>query len=391
MEETSFGDSFRSESKSPQSLLEKVSPFFPNKVLTVVSNRTQKTKLKYFYDFTDSSSWWSKPGASDTFHPQSLVRDTYGYFAILNTPTINRNWKFSTLPEESIEHQEDSSDPRVSSSLFALDPLHKFPVPIGCLEEEFELFFHSDPLASYRPHTPTGGKAGRFFTLDPEVWANKNLVRVEGSTLLPSLEFKTRKAAVGGLSVLDMLKSLNDRSRPLLENWNKEFVWDKVEGIKKVEVEDIESAVGSLTLEESISKEDLRDELLLRTRVSELAITLLNHQHGILKAEHVEIKSCLRAYFLSLVGPKKNPRLAESLLQSRFSSPNLFGKIPESFIHKIHWDQMFAGFSPPNGLIIPDPSKRKKFLVAPSDNRGSVRSVERSFSQRPSNRQRGGR
>ena len=110
VDEIPFGDSVRTESRSPQSLLEKVGPCFQGKVKKVVIQSSQKTKFKYFFDFSDNSGWWSKPEALDTYHPMSAVRDTYGYFSVLNAPTIHRNWKFTTLPEESIEQEDENGE-----------------------------------------------------------------------------------------------------------------------------------------------------------------------------------------------------------------------------------------------------------------------------------------
>ena len=235
-----------------------------------------------------------------------------------------------------------------------------------------------------------GGKAGRYFEIDSTVFSNRSYVKVEGSTLLPSLEFKTRRAATGGLSVLDMLRHLNSRSRPLLENWNKEFVWDKLEGVKRTEEGDLETAVSNLTLEESVSKEDLRDELL-RTRVADLAIALLNYQHRILMAEHVEIKCALRSMFLSSINQGKNFTLAEALSLSRLSTPQLFGELPESYRHRLVMDNpKFPGFTVPEGLTFTEPSCRKKFQSSPSGNRGAPRGIRASFSQRRTGK-RGGR
>ena len=157
VDEIPFGDSVRTESKSPQSLLEKVGPCFQGKVKKVVIQSSQKTKFKYFFDFSDTSGWWSKPEARDTYHPQSAVRDTYGYFSVLNAPTIHRNWKFSTLPEESIEQEDENGQPKERNSAPSMDPLHKPPVPIECLEKDFESFFKADPLAVYKTHVTGGG------------------------------------------------------------------------------------------------------------------------------------------------------------------------------------------------------------------------------------------
>ena len=77
------------------------------------------------------------------------------------------------------------------------------------------------------------GTEGRYLTVDPTVFPRTKYVKNDGHTILPSLEFKTRKALMDGHSAADMLRQQNAKTRPLLVNWDKAYVWDSKERLKK--------------------------------------------------------------------------------------------------------------------------------------------------------------
>ena len=86
---------------------------------------------------------------------------------MLNTPTINKFWSFSSLPEVS-ELDEDET-PASKSLLKKMDSLHRPAVPVEYLDEDLEKFLSSNPLADWRSQVQ-GGTEGRYLSVDPTVF-----------------------------------------------------------------------------------------------------------------------------------------------------------------------------------------------------------------------------
>ena len=216
-----------------------------------------------------------------------------------------------------------------------------------------------------------GCNSGKYLSLDPNVFRNVQNVKFEGHTLLPSLELKNRKAVLSSLPVIDMLKHLNVRTRSLLENWDKPLLWDSTVGLLETS-EESASDSPNLPLSETITKDQLRDELRLRTWGADAAVGLLDHQTKILIAQSAEIKIMLRTLLMEKFDHSSNQRLSEALAKSRLSSPGLFGKIPESFAHKLEQAQPFPSFKAPEVVLFSGPpnGKSKKFQGVPSGSRG---------------------
>ena len=127
-----------------------------------------------------------------------------------------------------------------------------------------------------------------------------------------------------------------------------------------------------LTLEESVSKEDLIQELYVRSKLTGLAISQLDHQSNLIIAQQAEIKLMLRDLFFKQKH-QSNSTLVEALQRSRISVPDLFGPVPDWYIHKIrHFN--FAGLHAPWVFSLSGPSakgkKSHKFPAGPSGYRG---------------------
>ena len=376
----SFGDEVRQDPKTLQGLFEKLRPFLPEKIkpVTVTSAHTTTRVLKYFFNFSDSDGYWSSP------KPLKNGKDKFGYFKVLRAPTINKGWVFSSLPVETVEQGvETAEDPERQVKL--TDKLQKSQ-PVECVDEEFNAFFAAASLTETKPNVSGCSNSTRFLTLEPDVFRNVEFVKFEGHTLLPSLELKNRKAALSCLPVVDLLKQMNLRSKSILENWDKPLAWDSVVGLLDPSEESSEDSP-ILPLSDSITKEELRDELRLRTWGAESAISLLDHATKVLIAQHAELKLMLRSLFMEKVKQGANQRLSQALVNSRLSSPGLFGNIPESYSLKLeNGHHEFPSFEAPDYVGFSGPAHaRKKFQNTPSGSRG-VSSNGRGKKRHPTNK-----
>ena len=86
-------------------------------------------------------------------------------------------------------------------------------------------------MADYKSQVP-GQQDGRFLEVDPEVFRNSRFVKWDAHTMLPSLDLKARVAARDTFFTLDMLKAQEEKTKPLLVNWENPCVWDKYIGLK---------------------------------------------------------------------------------------------------------------------------------------------------------------
>ena len=370
----SFGDEVRQDPKTLQGLFEKLRPFLPEKIKSVTVTRAQTTTrlLKYFFNFGDLDSFWGKPNPL-------IAGDKYGSFKVLRAPTINKGWVFSSLPVETVEQGGEATEDQ--ERVIRLSEKLQRAQPVECVDEEFNAFFAAASLTETKPDVPGCNNYSRYLTLEPDVFRNVQYVKFDGHTLLPSLELKTRKAVLSALPAIDLLKDMNLRSKSLMENWDKPLAWDSKLGLLDPSEEPSEDSLIPL-LSESITKEQLRDELRLRTWGADASLGLLDNSMKILIAEHAEIKIMLRSLFMERVKHSSNQRLSEALVKSRLSSPGLFGKIPDTYSQKLEKDGHpggnFPSFQAPECVLFsgPPPGK-KKFQSTPSVNRG-VSSLGRS-------------
>ena len=135
-------------------------PFLPEKIKTVTVNRSNKQFLKYFFEFYDSDGFWSKP------NPLTDVRDTYGYFSVLKAPTISKGWGFSSLPAESVEPEDDTTEEK-DRQIKQVESLQR-PLPVECVDEEFNSFFAAASLTETKADVP-GCNSGKYLSLDSNV------------------------------------------------------------------------------------------------------------------------------------------------------------------------------------------------------------------------------
>ena len=139
-----------------------------------------------------------------------------------------------------------------------------------------------------------------------------------------------------------------------------------------------------MTLEATVSKEDLIEEHHMRSRLIDLVFAQLVHQGKLLVALESEVKLTVRDLFLyRSLKPDSNKVLLGALQNSRISVPELFGPIPESYKYKIAHQNKFDSLSPPGSFSISGPLlKKKNFPARPSGNRGSDSFARQSSRQR---------
>ena len=74
-----------------------------------------------------------------------------------------------------------------------------------------------------------------------------------------------------------MLRVQSDKAKSLLVNWNKQFVCWRQSGLHRNENGELVAALDGITLEASVSSDDLIEEHHKRSRLSDLAIFQLDH------------------------------------------------------------------------------------------------------------------
>ena len=193
-----------------------------------------------------------------------------------------------------------------------------------------EKFLDADPIFAYRNRTDDA--KGYYLTLDSNLFT-KSEVKWEGSLLLSSLEFKNRIMTKCVFSAISVNKDSIDRSSDLLKNWDSPVQWTN-EGLSLNEDGKAVLHSEGVLLKDSISKEDLRDELLISNSALKLSNAALQKSIIALKAQNTEIRWKLRKNVLAY-GDEANQELRNMLKFSRFSVPSLFGPVPIDLLHKI--------------------------------------------------------
>ena len=376
-EEVPFGVRVASEPLTHQAILEQLSPFYPQ-IRRVRNSVTQRVSFEYVYDHSEQEGFWSVPKPR-FYHPVTNVLDKYGYFGVLYTPTINKNWTFTTKPLMTEEQEEDPQVRKAAER--TMDTLYKSAVPGRCADEEMENFLSSNPFADWR--TQMHGQAdGRYLSVDPDIFPSVPFIKWDAPTLLPSIEYKARLAAKDNFSAVDMLRAQNEKVKGLLLNWNNPVVWNRHSGVQKDEQGELVAAIEGMTLESTVSKEELLEEHHMRSRLIDLVLAQLVHQGKILVALESEVKLTVRDLFLfRQLKQGSNKVLLNALQNSRISVPELFGPLPESDKYKIGHNDKFDHLSPPSSFSISGPLHRKKFRKGPSGNGGSSSSARQSSSR----------
>ena len=353
-------------------MLEQLKPFYPQ-IRRVQNLATQRVSYEYAYSFSDPDGFWSIPSPT-LHHPITDKMDSYGYFGVLSTPTINRHWSFTTKSLRSEADEEDSQVQAEKPVPRSFDALVKPAVPSSCVSEDMESFLSSGPLAEWKTQVH-GQPVGRYLSVDPEIFQQTSFIKWDAHTLLPSIDYKARLVARDTFSALDMLRAQEDKTRELLVNWNKPYVWNREKGVERDELGELVEAAEGLTLEESVSKEDLRTELHMRSRLNNLVISQLVHQSKVIVALQSEVRLQLRELFLyKTLNASSNKTLLSVLQNSRISVPSLFGPVPDYYKHKITHHGDFPSLKPPVAFRISGPLPKKKFPGGPSGNRGFISS-----------------
>ena len=214
--------------------------------------------------------------------------------------------------------------------------------------------------------------SGRYLKVDEDLFQQNSFVKCDNHSLIPSLEYKTRLLAKDSFSALDMLRAQEAKTRPLLENWNSPGVWVPKSGVSKEENGDLTAPEDGSLLADSVTKEDLLNELHNRSDLNSLAIAQLDHQSKLVIAMHAELKLHMREVFLSNDMPhSSNNTLIEAVRNSRISVPRLFGPVPNLYRDKVlDYPNSFKPFRPPTLLKFLAPVKKNTFRGKPYVPRG---------------------
>ena len=333
------------ESKVTQDVLKRLKDFY-TQVKKVRNSSSGATSYAYDFDLSFRDGFWSTPNPTLT-NTKAKEMDAFGSFKNLVAPTISKYWSFSSKPrlEEVDEEEDQEQEERPPKNL---DALAKSVVPGRCRDPKLESFLSGKPLAEWSNSVPKT-TPGRFLEVDEDIFKNTKYVRWEAHTLMPSVEYKARLIAKDSFSALDMLRAQEAKTRPLLENWNRPGVWVPQTGVSKEENGDLTAPEDGSLLAESVSKEDLLNELHNRSDLNSLAISQLDHQSKVIIALHSELKLQMRDSFLFNAMPSSsNNTLVEAVKNSRISVPQLFGPVPNQYRDKVlDYPNVFTPLRPP--------------------------------------------
>ena len=352
----SFQDSVAAHSSAPKDVLCRLSKIYGDKIKHVRDSITNEFSYVYDFQVPRDNSFWATPEVS-------LPLDEHGTFKILEAPSINRNWSYSAEPqlEEVVEGVVYPPGPKPERSM---DALAKPAVPGRCADKDIDIFLSSKPLTKYaNNHAETG--SGRHLEVDPEVFPGHRFLSCDNENLIPSLEHKSRLLARDGFAALDMVRAQEDKTKLLFSNWNSPGVWHQEKGVLTNEDGSLVVPENGATLAESVTKEDLLQELYNKADLSKLVIRNLEHLTKLAIASHAESKLFMREIVLFNALPSdSNLQLIESVRNTQLSSPLLFGPIPNSFRDKIksfHVNGVFKPFAPPSEIRFQAPVKKHTF------------------------------
>ena len=367
MEIPTFGNQVANESKVPQDVLKRLRDFYPQ-IKKVRNSQSGATSYAYDFDLSVPDGFWSTPNPTLTNKDKEL--DAFGSFKNLVAPTISKHWSFSSKPRlEEVDEEEDQEQEEKPPK--NMDALAKSVVPGRCSEPMLEAFLSGKPLAEWSNSVPKTSP-GRFLEVDENLFQNTKYVRCDTHTLIPSVEYKARLIAKDSFSSLDMLRAQEAKTRPLLENWNSPGVWVPKTGVSKEENGDLTAPEDGSLLADSVSKEDLLNELHNRSDLTNLTISQMDHQSKLIIALHAELKLQMRESFLFNAMPSSsNNTLVEAVRNSRMSVPQLFGPVPNQFRDKVlDYPNVFTPLRPPALVKFSGPIKKKTFRRRPFGSRG---------------------
>ena len=384
----SFQDTIASHSTAPQDVLSRLSKMYSTKIKELSNTITRDQSFVYDFDVPRENTFWATPKAA-------IPSDEFGTFKILESPNISKNWSYSTEPQFEEVVEGGVYPPGVKTDRY-MDALAKPAVPGRCSDMGIDSFLSSRPLTKYAyNHAETG--SGRQLEVDPE-WFNPGtkFVRCDNENLIPSFEHKSRLVARDGYAALDMVRAQEDKTKLLFSNWNSPGIWSQEKGILTNDDGSLLMPDNGAILADSVTKEDLLQELYNRSDLSKLVIRNLEHLIKLAVASHAESKIFMRESFLyNALSINSNMQLIELARNSQLSSPLLFGPIPKSYREKIitsHVTGAFKPFAPPAGeLRFQAPIRKHTFRNFSKTKRRPP--VRQAFTQaaRPFKRARGGK
>ena len=177
--------------------------------------------------------------------------------------------------------------------------------------------------------------------LDHHYFSRVPGVKWDTNLLLPSVEYKFRAIARDHGSISSMTEDLRNRQLSLLSNWDAPIIWgpeDPVQsapdGLGNTSHEPHPSGV---LLKDSMSKEDLVEELKISHKLLGLVLLQCEHAAHVIRAGHTETQLNMRHSVLDL-SVTRNSVISASLKISRLSTPILYGPLQESLHRDMELD-----------------------------------------------------
>ena len=287
----------------------------------ILNSGNEEVSHTFNYDSNELDGYWQIPKPVKLAMQNEDNAETIGVFpASFKPPTQSQSWDIKS--ETSTYHDEEKCIKL--SKVDSVSGAHKDP--------EMEAFLSGDPLCTFKRKSSIGETNGYYINLDPIQFKELD-VKWEGQPLLSSLEFKNRMGIRPVFSASGLLSEARDRSRSLLVHWDSPSQWSE----QGLVVDDRNVAIpnpdGTL-LKDSITKEQLADELRTQMRTNELAMLNLSRTEGILRAQNTEIRWELRSQVLG-ASDLANKELKDRLQFSRFSVKELFGPVPNSLTSRM--------------------------------------------------------
>ena len=103
-------------------------------------------------------------------------------------------------------------------------------------------------------------------------------------------EHKSRLVARDGYAALDMVRAQEDKTKLLFSNWNSPGIWSQEKGVLTNDDGSLVLPDNGAKLVDSVTQEDLLQELYNRSQLSSLVIRNLEHLVKLAVAAHTESK-----------------------------------------------------------------------------------------------------
>ena len=287
----------------------------------IINSGNEEISHTFNYDSNELDGYWQIPKPVKLAMQNEDNAETIRVFpASFKPPTQSQSWDMKSEFSTYLDEEKSVKLSKVDT----VSGAHKDP--------EMEAFLSGDPLCTFKRKSSIGETNGYYINLDPIQFKELD-VKWEGQPLLSSLEFKNRMGIRPVFSASGLLSEARDCSRSLLVHWDSPSQWSE----QGLVVDDRNVAIpnpdGTL-LKDSITKEQLADELRTQMRTNELAMLNLSRTEGILRAQNTEIRWELRSQVLG-ASDLANKELRDRLQFSRFSVKELFGPVPNSLTSRM--------------------------------------------------------